>query len=108
MSHSEQRLGKTRSDYRGAYEKRSLTFNDLPSSQRKRPLEFPPFNNLTLTNNIWDARDPYGRIRVVLSEQLISKTQSPGSLDFGTANELVCFSFQHAPKGMFRNARTLW
>ncbi|KAF5851624.1 hypothetical protein GGP41_004428 [Bipolaris sorokiniana] len=81
-----------------AYEKRSLTFNDLPSSQRKRPLEFPPFNNLTLTNNIWDARDPYGRIRVVLSEQLISKTQSPGSLDFGTANELVCFSFQHAPK----------
>ncbi|EMD59532.1 hypothetical protein COCSADRAFT_151853 [Bipolaris sorokiniana ND90Pr] len=91
-----------------AYEKRSLTFNDLPSSQRKRPLEFPPFNNLTLTNNIWDARDPYGRIRVVLSEQLISKTQSPGSLDFGTANELVCFSFQHAPKDILQQTGISW
>ncbi|EUC30705.1 hypothetical protein COCCADRAFT_39088 [Bipolaris zeicola 26-R-13] len=91
-----------------AYEKRSLAFNDLPSSQRKRPLEFPPFHNLTLTNNIWDARDPYGRIRVVLSEQLMSKTQSPGSSDFGTANELVCFSFQHAPKDILQQAGISW
>ncbi|EUC45801.1 hypothetical protein COCMIDRAFT_94496 [Bipolaris oryzae ATCC 44560] len=91
-----------------AYEKRSLTYNDLPSSQRKRPLEFPPFHNLTLTNNIWDARDPYGRIRVVLSEQLISKTPSPGSLDFGTANEIVCFSFQHAPKDILQQTGISW
>lgn len=53
-------------------------------------------------NNIWDARDPYGHIRVVLSEQLVSKTPSPSNLNLGPINELVCFSFQHAPKGVFQ------
>ncbi|USP79223.1 mrna binding post-transcriptional regulator [Curvularia clavata] len=70
------------------HEKRSLACNDLPSSQRRRPLEFPPFHSITLINNTWDARDPYGRIQVVLSEQLINKTPGPGNLGLGPANEL--------------------
>jgi hypothetical protein len=36
----------------------------------------------------------------MLSEQLVSKTGSPGELDLGITNDIVCFSFQHAPKGM--------
>lgn len=49
--------------------------------------------------NSWDARDPNGRIRIMLSEQLITKTASPGEVDLGTTNNIVCFVFQHAPKG---------
>jgi hypothetical protein len=35
----------------------------------------------------------------VLSEQLIFKSGSLGEPDLGTGNEIICFSFQHAPKG---------
>jgi hypothetical protein len=81
------------------HEKRSLTFVEYPTSQRKPCLEFPPFHQQALIQNAWDARDPNGRIRILLSEQLISKTASPGELDLGVTNDIVCFSFQHAPKG---------
>ncbi|EOA91223.1 uncharacterized protein SETTUDRAFT_152366 [Exserohilum turcica Et28A] len=64
-----------------SHEKRSLTFNEPPSTHRKQCLEFPPFHKHTLMQNLWDSRDLHGRIRVVLSEQLISKTSSPGDLD---------------------------
>jgi len=47
----------------------------------------------------WDARDPRGRINIVLSEQLINRSGSLGESDQGPSNEIVCFSFQHAPKG---------
>jgi hypothetical protein len=86
-------------DLRAAHEKRSLTFADHPTSQRKPCLEFPPFHQQALMQNSWDARDPNGRIRILLSEQLISKTASPGEVDLGVTNDIVCFSFQHAPKG---------
>ena len=35
----------------------------------------------------------------MLSEQLVSKTSSPGDMVLGITNDIVCFSFQHAPKG---------
>jgi hypothetical protein len=82
-----------------AYEKRSLTVNEYPSSQRKQCLEFPPFHQRTLMQNSWDARDSQGRIKITLSEQLITKASSPGEVDLGATNDIVCFSFQHTPKG---------
>ncbi|RAR02133.1 binding post-transcriptional regulator [Stemphylium lycopersici] len=96
------------SDSRIAHEKRSLTFTDHPTSQRKPYLEFPPFHKHTLMQNAWDARDPHGRIRIMLSEQLISKTASPGNMDLGISNDLVCFSFQHAPKEVLDQAGVSW
>jgi hypothetical protein len=86
-------------DHTAAHEKRSLTVNEYPTSQRKSCLEFPPFHQRTLMQNSWDARDPNGRINITLSEQLITKAASPGEVDLGAANDIVCFSFQHAPKG---------
>jgi len=38
----------------------------------------------------------------VLSEQLISNNDSPGELGLGTINDIVCLSFQHAPRGMYQ------
>lgn len=88
-----------RTDHVAAHEKRSLTVNDYPTSQQKPYLEFPPFHHRTLMQSSWDARDPNGRIRITLSEQLITKSTSPGEADVGATNDIVCFSFQHAPKG---------
>ena len=47
----------------------------------------------------WDALESRGRIKIVLSEQLIQKTGSPQGPVFGEAFDIVCFSFQHAPRG---------
>ena len=39
----------------------------------------------------------------MLSEQLITKTASLGEVDLGATNDIVCFSFQHAPKGALKD-----
>ncbi|KAI4648591.1 uncharacterized protein J4E78_008654 [Alternaria triticimaculans] len=91
-----------------AQEKRSLAINEYPSSQRKQCLEFPPFHQRTLMQNSWNAHDPQGRIKIMLSEQLIMKTTSPGEVDLGTTNDIVCFSFQHAPKDVLEQAGISW
>jgi hypothetical protein len=43
----------------------------------------------------------------VLSEQLLFKSSSMGEPSLGFANDIVCFSFQHAPKGALVSAK-LW
>ncbi|CAN9366396.1 unnamed protein product [Alternaria alternata] len=91
-----------------AHEKRSLTTNDYPTSQQKPYLEFPPFHHRTLMQSSWDARDPNGRIRITLSEQLITKSTSPGEADVGATNDIVCFSFQHAPKDILEQTGISW
>ena len=52
-----------------------------------------------LAQPVWEARDLTGRINIVLSEQLMSKTGHHGEIDLGFTNDIVCYSFQHAPKG---------
>jgi len=71
-----------------------------PSSQCKQPLEFPPFHQNILMQKSWDAKESNGRIKVLLSEQLVNNAENPSEVDFGPANGIVCFSFQHAPRGM--------
>ncbi|KAI4674067.1 uncharacterized protein J4E88_008534 [Alternaria novae-zelandiae] len=92
----------------GSQEKRSLSINEYPSSQRKQCLEFPPFHQRTLMQNSWNAHDPQGRIKIMLSEQLITKTASLGEVDLGATNDIVCFSFQHAPKDVLEQAGISW
>jgi hypothetical protein len=79
--------------------KRSITAPPTQSSRQNAFLEFPPFHHNILLQSLWDARDHAGRIKLVLSEQLVQKTDNPGELDFGYANDIVCFAFQHAPRG---------
>jgi len=81
------------------HEKRLLGYHEHASSQRMQPLEFPPFHRNVLIQSSWDAREENGRIKLLLSEQLVSNTNSPGDLSFGATNDIVCFSFQHAPRG---------
>jgi hypothetical protein len=92
-----------------AYEKRTLTLANHPTSQRKPPLEFPALSRHALTQPSWQSQDLSGRINIVLSEQLICRnnggSQEP---DLGVTNDLVCFSFQHAPKGMMCLSEVLY
>ncbi|KAF1914351.1 hypothetical protein BDU57DRAFT_500624 [Ampelomyces quisqualis] len=81
-----------------AHEKRTTAPVDLATSQRKSCLTFPSFAQDTLMQFAWDAQDPSGRINIVLSEQLVGRNSVRGELDLGAANDIVCFSFQHAPK----------
>ena len=69
-------------------------------SERGRSLEFPPFLQNVLMQRSWDAREQNGRIKVLLSEQVIGRNSSPGQTDLGFANDIVCFAFQHAPQGV--------
>jgi hypothetical protein len=91
----------TEANQAAAYEKRTLSLANHPTSQRKPPLEFPPFSRHTLMQPSWQSQELSGRINIVLSEQLICRN-SGGSQepDLGVTNDVVCFSFQHAPKGM--------
>ncbi|KAH3977879.1 hypothetical protein HBI81_100850 [Parastagonospora nodorum] len=91
-----------------AHEKRAHTSTDHPTSQHKTPLGFPPFAQQTLMQPTWESRDPRGRINIVLSEQLISTGGSLGESDLESSNEIVCFSFQHAPKDVLEQAGISW
>jgi hypothetical protein len=81
-----------------AHEKRTTT-SEHATSQRKPRLEFPPFHQHTLKQSTWQPRDTGGRINIVLSEQLMSRNSSPGEPKLGVTKDIVCLSFQHAPKG---------
>ncbi len=87
-------------DHEEAHEKRTFASTEQPSGQPKPCLEFPPFYTQTLLQSSWNTRDSNGRIKLLLSEQLISKTTIPGEPAFGATNDIVCFLFQHAPNGM--------
>lgn len=78
------------------HEKRSAT---TTSNQRGPPLKFPPFHKNTLAHRSWDAREHTGRIKVLLSEQLAGGSSSLQETHSGIVNDIVCFSFQHAPQG---------
>ncbi|KAF1971578.1 hypothetical protein BU23DRAFT_569745 [Bimuria novae-zelandiae CBS 107.79] len=71
-------------------------------------LTFPQFHHNVLLQHSWDARDDNGRIKVLLSEQLIGKNSSPGELNLGPANDIVCFAFQHAPQDVLEQAGISW
>ncbi|CAO2658145.1 Nn.00g074050.m01.CDS01 [Neocucurbitaria sp. VM-36] len=90
------------------HEKPFLFPSEQPTSQRKSYLQFPPFHQQTLIQSCWDARDPNGRIRIILSEQLVTRASSPGAPDLGPRHDIVCFSFQHAPKDILEQAGISW
>jgi hypothetical protein len=48
----------------------------------------------------WKSQELSGRINIVLSEQLVCRNSGSQESDLGITNDIVCFSFQHAPKGM--------
>ncbi|KAF2638362.1 hypothetical protein P280DRAFT_509100 [Massarina eburnea CBS 473.64] len=89
-------------------EKRSLSDPLVTSSSRGPFLEFPPFHHNVLMQSSWDAQDNSGRIKILLAEQLIRKTNNPGDQGLGASNEIVCFAFQHAPRDILEQAGIAW
>ncbi|KAF2276972.1 uncharacterized protein EI97DRAFT_489528 [Westerdykella ornata] len=89
-------------------EKRSIAGPSQQSSQRRPPLEFPPFRHNVLMQNCWDPRENSGRIRVLLSEQLVGQSEGSTDLEYGATNDIVCFLFQHAPRDILEQAGIAW
>ncbi|KAF2450690.1 hypothetical protein P171DRAFT_516518 [Karstenula rhodostoma CBS 690.94] len=96
------------SDNIAAHEQRIATDPQQPASQRGPFLEFPPFHQNILTQPSWNVREHNGRIKLLLSEQLVGKNINPGEPDMGVANDLVCFTFQHAPQDVLEQAGICW
>lgn len=88
---------------RKAYEQRtfrSSRSNERPTSQPKQRLLFPRSDkNALLQTSAWEPRGTDNRIKIILSERLVN---SEGALETGN-NDIVCFTFQHAPRGKQTN-----
>ncbi|KAH7080053.1 hypothetical protein BKA63DRAFT_234153 [Paraphoma chrysanthemicola] len=91
-----------------AHEARGIVTAEHPTSHRNPSLLFPSFDPEKLFQTEWDCRDPGGRINVILSEQVVAKASSPTEADFGPFHEIVCFSFQHAPKDTLERVGISW
>ncbi|OAG00843.1 uncharacterized protein CC84DRAFT_1262932 [Paraphaeosphaeria sporulosa] len=89
-------------------EKRIAIYPQQSASQRGPVLEFPPFRQDVLTQPSWNPREHSGRIKVLLSEQLMGKNINSGEPDLGVANDIVCFTFQHAPQEILEQAGISW
>ncbi|KAF2737183.1 hypothetical protein EJ04DRAFT_574821 [Polyplosphaeria fusca] len=89
-------------------EKRIIGQPDRPSSQRKPALEFPPFRHSILMRSTWDAHENQGRINMFLSEKLVGRNDNACDYDTGSGNDIVCFSFQHAPRDVLEQAGISW
>ncbi|KAF2032943.1 hypothetical protein EK21DRAFT_59648 [Setomelanomma holmii] len=91
-----------------AQEKRTLTATEEPTSHRKAYLKFPRFLPQTLMQADWDCWDPNGRINIKLSEQIVSKNGNSAVSDMAFTSDIICFSFQHAPREILEQAGISW
>ncbi|KAJ4988858.1 hypothetical protein SVAN01_05665 [Stagonosporopsis vannaccii] len=74
---------------------------EQPTSESKHRLLFPRNDkNTLLRSSSWQPRGTDNRIKIILSEQLIDEE---GSLDLDCW-DIVCFSFQHAPRELLEQA----
>ncbi|KAF2006519.1 hypothetical protein P154DRAFT_417645, partial [Amniculicola lignicola CBS 123094] len=76
--------------------------------QRKSSLEFPPFRQTVLMQSCWDPREKLGRIKIFLAEQLVSKSSAGTDVEWGHKNDIVRFSFEHAPRDILEQAGISW
>ncbi|KAF2017707.1 hypothetical protein BU24DRAFT_156661 [Aaosphaeria arxii CBS 175.79] len=76
----------------------------IHSRQISHGLRFPSFQSDILTQTSWDPANDRGRIKVLILEQPVDGTSSLGTRKLRSANELVCFSFQHAPRDVLERA----
>jgi len=92
----------------GMYIMRSSTLHlvsitNFPSSEFTKTgelerLKFPTFRREILHQNYWNANDDMGRIKVIISEGF---PRDSLSVPIERVKNIVTFSFQHAPLGMF-------
>ncbi|KAK5276214.1 hypothetical protein LTR16_011566, partial [Cryomyces antarcticus] len=69
-------------------------------------LRFPPFHQEVLAQSHWTAGESLGRIKVIVSEGYQGLGQ--GKVQFERVNDIVCFSFQHAPLDVLEQSAIAW
>jgi hypothetical protein len=71
-------------------------YPDLTKVGEPDRLRFPNFHSELLSQSYWNPADDLGRLKVVLAEGF-----SGEQFGFERVKNLVAFSFQHAPLGMW-------
>ncbi|OBS21545.1 hypothetical protein FPOA_07882 [Fusarium poae] len=72
----------------------------------KQVIGFPIFQQELLYQRHWSAADNLGRIKLVISEGNYHGSQD--KMTFQKANNLVVFSFQHAPQDVLEHLEIAW
>ncbi|KAJ6084497.1 hypothetical protein N7486_011297 [Penicillium sp. IBT 16267x] len=68
-------------------------------------LRFPPFHPEILDQQHWDAGDPFGRVKVIISEGFARPHRSP---PFERVKDVISLSFQHAPLDILEFSNIAW
>ena len=73
---------------------------DVPQHKSTNELLFPAFHPEILQQAHWDAGEQLGRIKIVISEGIMSASSplTPDKLAFDRLRDIIVFSFQHAPQ----------
>lgn len=69
------------------------------SEGRYENLRFPPFHRAIMSETHWDATEDLGRIKIELSQGY--QVERDGKVIFHKHSNVVCYSFQPAPLGMY-------
>lgn len=85
-----------------------VSLDTITSNEFAKPLRFPPFHTEILQQSHWDAGEDLGRIRVVIAEGLVYRSELPSVHAFDKLREIAVFSFQHAPKHILEYSGIAW
>ncbi|KAJ5893023.1 hypothetical protein N7504_009714 [Penicillium tannophilum] len=78
---------------------------DIDRDGNQDVLRFPAFHSEILDQQHWDAGDPFGRIKVTLSEGFARPNRSP---PFERVKDVISLSFQHAPLDILDYSNIAW
>ncbi|KAJ5659055.1 hypothetical protein N7507_005506 [Penicillium longicatenatum] len=78
---------------------------DIDRDGNQDVLRFPPFHPEILDQQHWDAGDPFGRVKVIISEGFARPDRSP---PFERVKDVITLSFQHAPLSILEYSNIAW
>ncbi|KAL8785191.1 MAG: hypothetical protein Q9213_003538 [Squamulea squamosa] len=82
------------------------TWAELDKTGTQECLRFPQFHQEMLTQDWWNPGEDIGRIKLVISEGLVSGQDPPAG--FRRVRNILTFSFQHAPLAILEDAGIAW
>ncbi|KAL8769165.1 MAG: hypothetical protein Q9209_004799 [Squamulea sp. 1 TL-2023] len=82
------------------------TSAELDKTGTQECLRFPPFHQEMLTQDWWNPGEDVGRIKLVISEGLVSGQEPPAG--FRRVRNIMTFAFQHAPLAILEDAGIAW
>ncbi|KAI0136159.1 hypothetical protein BJ170DRAFT_573493 [Xylariales sp. AK1849] len=83
----------------------SRSFAEFTKNGQLEQLKFPSFRSELLRQNYWSPADDLGRIKIVISEGF---PRDSHTVPIERVNNIVAFSFQHAPIDILEGSAIAW